>query len=89
MNCIKNKLYILLLIAYAFPLGGIGVSGLNNMVAYDVNDSDGGFNLRYQDNGLEQGLNFFIYFWLFQNMLSNPKIEKSDYYYPAFPGVLN
>jgi len=62
MNCIKNKLYILLLIAYAFPLGGIGVSGLNNMVAYDVNDSDGGFNLRYQDNGLEQGLNFFIYF---------------------------
>ena len=35
MNFIKNKLYILLLIAYAFPLGGIGLSGLNYMVSYE------------------------------------------------------
>ena len=66
MNFIKNKLYILLLIAYAFPLGGIGFSLQNNMVAYDVNEtsSQGGvdLNLSFQDNGLEQGFNFFIYF---------------------------
>jgi len=66
MNCIKNKFYILLLIAYAFPLGGIGLSGLNNMVSYDINEAstDGlaNLNLSFQDNGLEQGFNFFIYF---------------------------
>ena len=62
MNLIKNKLYILLLIAYAFPLGGIGLSYLNNIISYEGNESDGNFNLSYQDNGLEQGFNFFIYF---------------------------
>tara|TARA_Y100001968_G_scaffold332126_1_gene389171 strand:- start:5980 stop:6666 length:687 start_codon:yes stop_codon:yes gene_type:complete len=62
MNFIKNKLYILLLIACAFPLGGIGLSGLNNIISYEGNEIDGGFNLSYQDNGLEQGFNFFIYF---------------------------
>lgn len=62
MNCIKNKLYILLLIAYVFPLGGIGLSGLNNIISYEGNESDGNFNLSYQDNGLEQGLNLFLYF---------------------------
>ena len=62
MNFIKNQLYILLLIAYAFPLGGIGLSYLNNIISYEGNESDGNFNLSYQDNGLEQGFNFFIYF---------------------------
>ncbi|MFL2988473.1 hypothetical protein DBW61_01210 [bacterium] len=66
MNCIKNKLYILLLIAYAFPLGGIGFSLQNNIVAYDFNETSseavGDLNLSFQDNGLEQGFNFFIYF---------------------------
>tara|TARA_B100001029_G_scaffold17111_1_gene11426 strand:+ start:41 stop:730 length:690 start_codon:yes stop_codon:yes gene_type:complete len=62
MNCIKNKLYVLLLIAYAFPLGGIGLSGLNNIISYEGNENDGNFNLSYQDNGLEQGFNFFLYF---------------------------
>ena len=53
MNCIKNKVYILLLlITYAFPLGGIGVSFLNNIISYDGTESDGNFNLSYQDNGL-------------------------------------
>ena len=64
MNCIKNKVYILLLlITYAFPLGGIGVSFLNNIISYDGTESDGNFNLSYQDNnGLESGGNIFIYF---------------------------
>ena len=62
MNCIKNKLYILLLIAYAFPLGGIGLSVQNNIISYKGNETDDNFNLSYQDNGLEQGFNFFIYF---------------------------
>ncbi len=62
MNCIKNKLYILLLITYAFPLGGIGLSGLNNIISNKGSETDDNFNLSYQDNGLEQGFNFFIYF---------------------------
>ena len=49
MNFIKNKLYILLLIAYAFPLGGIGFSGLTNIISYDGNDSDyGDDDYRYE-----------------------------------------
>ena len=62
MNCIKNKFYILLFVAYAFPLGGIGLSGLNNIVTYDGDETDGDFKFFHQDNGLEQGFNFFLYF---------------------------
>lgn len=63
MNFIKNKLYILLLfITYALPLGGIGISFLNNMTSYEGNENDGNFNLISADNGLEQGASFFIYF---------------------------
>ena len=67
MRLIKNKLYILLLITFSFPLGGIGFSYINNMVIYDVNEpstdaEERNFNLFFEDNGLEQGFNFFVYF---------------------------
>ena len=67
MKLIKNKLYILLLITFSFPLGGIGFSYINNMVIYDVNEpstdaEERNFNLFFEDNGLEQGFNFFVYF---------------------------
>ena len=91
MNFIKNKLYILLLIAYAFPLGGIGFSGLTNIISYDGNDSDYGdartMNLNYKDNGLEQGFNLFIYF---DALPSNLAIEYSkEFKYQELTSTIN
>ena len=62
MFSLKNKLIILLSLSFVFPLGGIGVSGLNNFISYDMNESVESFDLSFQDNGAEIGANFFIYY---------------------------
>ena len=62
MFSLKNKLIILLSLSFVFPLGGIGISGLNNFITYDMNESVESFDLSFQDNGPEIGANFFIYY---------------------------
>lgn len=63
MIFIKNKIYILLLlITYILPLGGIGVSWLNNMISSEGYEQDNNFSLSFEDSTLEQGASFFIYF---------------------------
>jgi hypothetical protein len=71
MIFIKNKLYILLLlITYILPLGGIGVSWLNNIISSEGYEQDNNFSLSFEDSGLEQGPNIFIYFDALPNNLA-------------------
>ena len=67
MFSLKNySIIIMLFFSLALPLGGIGISGLSNFISYDSNESltddVSSFNLSFQNNGSEQGFNFFLYF---------------------------
>ena len=63
MNFIKNKLCILILLTtYILPLGGIGISGIQNSISIDNTESDGDLILDFESNSVESGLNIFIYF---------------------------
>jgi len=64
MIFIKNKLFILILfITFAFPLGGIGISGIGNMHAINPdNEIEGPVTLTLESQNLEGGFNWFLYF---------------------------
>ena len=64
MNVIKNKLFILILfITFAFPLGGIGISGIGNMHAINPdNEIEGPVTLTLESQNWEGGFNWFLYF---------------------------
>jgi len=71
MNFIKNKLCILILLTtYILPLGGIGISGIQNSISIDGSESDEDFILDFKSNGAESGLNIFIYFDALPNDLA-------------------
>jgi len=63
MIFIKNKLFILiLLITYILPLGGIGISSINNSISTNTNSTQDDLNIDFHSNGSEKGLNIFLYF---------------------------
>ena len=71
MNLIKNKLCILILFASCIlPLGGIGISGIQNSLSMNGTESEGDFILNFESNGSESGLNIFIYFDALPNDLA-------------------
>ena len=67
MIIIKIKLFILLLfISFSLPFGGIGISGIQNIINTSgaEAESNGGFDLAldFESNGAESGFSPFIYF---------------------------
>ena len=61
----KNKFLMLMIVALIFPLGGIGFSGISNIYNTDTvteTDAANAIVLTSTSDGLENGLNFFIYF---------------------------
>ena len=63
MFSLKNKLIILISLSFVFPLGGIGISGLSNAHTFNSEpEVEGDFTISSESDGLENGVNFFIYF---------------------------
>ncbi|MDC0145381.1 hypothetical protein OAI93_02160 [bacterium] len=71
MISIKNKFFILLLlITYILPLGGIGISSINNSLSTNTNSTKDDLNIDFYSNGSENGLNIFLYFDALPNDLA-------------------
>ena len=71
MIFIKNKLIILILCTtYILPLGGIGISYIQNNLSIIGSDSEEDLGLNFESNGFEQGLNIFAYFNVLPNDLA-------------------
>ena len=63
MIFIKNKLFILVLLtAYLLPLGGIGISGIQNNISINGTESEENLMIDFKSNEFETGFNIFLYF---------------------------
>ena len=63
MIFIKNKFLMLIIVGLIFPLGGIGISSLSNTHTFNSEpEVEGDFTISSKSDGLEYGVNFFIYF---------------------------
>ena len=71
MIFIKNKLFILVLLtAYLLPLGGIGISGIQNNISINGTDSEENLMIDFKSNAFETGFNIFLYFDALPNDLA-------------------
>lgn len=71
MIFIKNKLFVLILLtAYLLPLGGIGISGIQNNISINGTESEENLMIDFKSNEFETGFNIFLYFDALPNDLA-------------------